>query len=191
MLPKTSELVNLAKTVRPATISICEIWLDHTVNDSEIAFPDYHVVRKDRNRNGGRVCIYIRSDLAFNLRQDINNPTLEAVWVEILLPKTKPILVSLIYRPPSQRDFIDVFDRVLKDIDPEQETYILGDTNICTRNKRSSLYKDYTRLLRLNGYSQIISEPTRIANISSVIDHIICSSTEKSLAIRGLTDRFE
>ena len=121
--------------VKPAVFMLCETWLDSSIGDSEIDIPGYHVIRNDRNRNGGGVLIYIRSDIVFNLRTDLINESLEAVWVDILLPKTKPILVGSIYRPPNQNGFIEELDSVLKQIEGSQETYLLGDINICTKKQ--------------------------------------------------------
>jgi len=47
-------------------ISITEKWLDQTVTDAEIHMQNYSVIRKDLNRHGGGVCVYIKDDLAFN-----------------------------------------------------------------------------------------------------------------------------
>ena len=40
-----------------------ETRLDKDIDDSEIKVPDYSVIRKHRNRNGGGVAIYIHKDL--------------------------------------------------------------------------------------------------------------------------------
>ena len=49
--------------------------------------------------------MFIRNDLAFSLLQDVKIQDIESIWIEILLPKTKPILVGACYRPPKQSDF--------------------------------------------------------------------------------------
>ena len=157
LLPKLSELKLLTANISPATICLSETWLDDSVTDNEIALPNYSIVRKDRNRHGGGVCLYIRSDLSFNVRSDLHTSTLEAVWIDLLLPKTKPILVSSIYRPPDQHTFLDDFSVVLKQIGIDQESYILGDFNICTKNKDSPLYKTYSSHTSTSGYTQIIT----------------------------------
>ena len=107
LLPKISELSIITQRIRPAALHLCETRLDQTVTDSEIAIQGYHVVRNDRNRNGGGVPIYIRSDIAFNTRLDLMSDSIEAIWVDMLLPKTKPILVGSIYRPPNYNCFTE------------------------------------------------------------------------------------
>ena len=179
ILPKLSELKFLVAKINPATISISETWIDDSVVDSEIDLPGYCIIRRDRNRHGGGVCLYIRADLSFNVRSDLNVQTLEAIWIDILLPKTKPILVASIYRPPNQQEFLDKFDTVLNQIDPNQEGYILGDFNICTKSKKSHMFQKYSTSISTASYTQIIQSPTRISQHSSTIDHILCSFTDK------------
>ena len=36
-----------------------ETWLDPSVQDSEVDIEGYSLIRKDRNRKGGDVCMYI------------------------------------------------------------------------------------------------------------------------------------
>ena len=97
---KLDELRCVAHKSKAAIIGITETWLDDSIRDPEIEIPDYMLIRKDRNREGGGVCMYIRSDLAHNKCKDLQHPALESVWVEVLLPRTKPFLVGTCYRPP-------------------------------------------------------------------------------------------
>ena len=61
-----------------------------------------------------------------NFSKDIEN-----VFVDILLPKTKPILVGILYNP-FQTDFLDNLSTAISNTDnfDNQEVYILGDFNI-------------------------------------------------------------
>ena len=72
--------------------------------------------------------MYVRSDIAFNTREDLDVEGQEGVWTDILLPKSKPILIGCIYRPPDQSDFVEHLEHVLL-LCISQETCILGDTN--------------------------------------------------------------
>ena len=49
-----------------------------------------------------------------------------------MLPKTKPILVGVVYRPPDKSDFLEQFpDAIINSINLDnQVVYILGDFNI-------------------------------------------------------------
>jgi hypothetical protein len=76
------------------------------------------VIRKERNRSGGGVCLYIHEDFAFTDRRDLETEHLEIVWADLLLPKTKPILINSCYRPQKQSylDLLDMFETVLSKI---------------------------------------------------------------------------
>ena len=77
-------------------------WLDNSVSDAEINIEDYTVVRKDRNRNGTDVCVYIRNDFAFSVRSDLQTDNDEILFVELLVPKTKPIIIVELLVPKTK-----------------------------------------------------------------------------------------
>ena len=66
----------------------------------------YEPVRSDQNRHGGGVACYIRSDISFSIRGDLSSE-IENIFLDILLPKTKPILIGILYQPPDQPKFLD------------------------------------------------------------------------------------
>jgi exonuclease III len=80
---------------------------------------------------------------------------LEAVCLEITKPQSKPFIVTTIYRPPNANaDFFDHLEKLIKQIDDEnEEMYILGDLNCnlleekalfnMATNKLNSLYELY------------------------------------------------
>ena len=94
-------------------LAINESKLDKTIKNGEIHLPGYDVVRKDREsngRNGGVVCIYVRSNINFQLRADLSPNNLECLTVETPNPRSKPFLVSSWYRPPrSSPDLFSTF----------------------------------------------------------------------------------
>lgn len=180
LLPKISELKLIALKSKAAIISISETWLDDSVTDAEINIENYSVVRLDRSRIGGGVCMFIRNDLAFSLLQDLKIEDMEAIWIEILLPKTKPIIVGTCYRPPKQNDFLDLFERALNKLRPDCEQIILGDFNISFKNSVSSMCKSYKNILNMGNLKQLIKDPTRVTPTSStIIDHIVCNNEDK------------
>ena len=85
-------------------LHINESKLDSTVRDNEVYIPGFEIVRKDRKingRNGGGVCIYVRTNLNYRIRNDLDNDLLECLFVEISNPRSTPFLVGTWYRPPS------------------------------------------------------------------------------------------
>ena len=55
----------MANSNNPAVIGISESKHDEFVLQSEIQINNYDPVRRDRNRNGGGVACYIRSDISY------------------------------------------------------------------------------------------------------------------------------
>ena len=109
MLPKIDELRNIAKLSNAAVIGITESKLDDSVLSSEIHIDNYNTLRCDRSRHGGEVVCHIRNDLSFDVKPFFP-PEIENVFFEILLPNTKPIVVGIIYRPPSQSEFLEIIN---------------------------------------------------------------------------------
>ena len=197
ILPKLDELRIIAQQTNAAVLCVTETWIDSSVTDNEINIDGYSVLRCDRNRSGGGACMYIRTDLAFNRRNDLNADDNEAVWCDLLLPKSKPILLGVIYRSQIYTDVMTRMDNILNIIPPELETYILGDFNICTLEKslNSSLTKSYLGRLSGAGFENIINEPTRVTdNTESCLDHILGNNIEKvfqcGVMPTGFSDHF-
>ena len=192
---KIPEIEKIARESNAAVICITETWLDNSVTESEVCLNGYNIIRRDRNRQGGGVCTYIREDIAFTpLDFDFigNN---ELLFIQILLPKTKPIIVGTCYRPPNQIDFMKCLENCLSQIRPDCEIYILGDFNIAFQDTNNLLRKQYLSILQMFNLKQIIQEPTRVTtNSSNVLDHILCNSTEKisqsGVIPVGISDHF-
>ena len=84
----------------------------------------YNLIRSDINRKGAGLLI------SFNYHRSLSE-NFENILIEILLPKSKPITLGIIYRPPDQSSFIDDFNIALKELASQgNETHFLGDFNI-------------------------------------------------------------
>ena len=105
----------------------------------------------DRNRNGGGVACYIRSDISY-VQKDFFPNVIENIFFEILLPKTTPITVEMMYRPPSQTNFLEIlnmtFEKVHIDKYIDKEIYILGDFNINMYHNKDMLFVMITRFFQ-------------------------------------------
>ena len=162
-------------------IGITESWLDDSVEDSEVEVCGYTILRHDRNRHGGGVCLYIRSDISFSPRTDLQTDNLETVWAEVLLPKTRPILTGICYRPPRQSDFFDLLELSINEGHCLNECILLGDFNtdilLPTNNVLVNALRNFEHAF---GLKQLIVEPTRVCiNKASAIDLILVSDPEK------------
>jgi exonuclease III len=105
-----------------------ETKLDASVHSNEVNLPGYKIIRKDRY--GGGVCIYLRSNLNFKVCYDFMNDKLECLIIEISKPRSRPFLAGTWYRPPNSQGLLNLFENTIDRIDAENsELYFLGDLN--------------------------------------------------------------
>ena len=212
---KIEELRQFVSSVSPHVFCFSETKLDKSILDGEIGFENYSTIRKDRNRNGGGVACFIHKSLAFEVRSDFPKD-FENIFIDILLPKTKPILLGVIYRPPSDMQFVENLNNCLSNSNSfnSQEVILLGDfnVNLIDRNKKLihekgyrfsrdekkystsiHLTKHYSQLLKTNGFKQIINDPTRITDTTeSLLDHILVNTpnriSQSGVISKGISD---
>jgi len=108
------------------------------------------LLRDDRKLSiGGRVALYLKSNVNFMLRDDLKIDGIENLWVD-----TQDLLIGVLYNPPirSKREFLDEFEQVLHSIFlSKQKCLILGDININTLVK-STIAKEYLNLVHSEGF---------------------------------------
>ena len=139
--------------------------------------------RESNGKNGGGVCIYIRSHINFQLRADLSPNNLEFLTVEITRPRSKPFLVSTWYRSPqSSPDLFSTFERIFDNIDAENlELYLMG---VLSCNLLSEVVNNNSSHLLnssdIYGLTQLITESTRVTQYSStLIDLCLTNSPDK------------
>ena len=134
LLPKIDEFRNIAKLSNATAIGISESELDDSILSSEIKIDNYNTLRYDWNRYIGRVVCYIRNNLSYDVKSFFS-PEIESIFFEILLPNTKPIVVEIIYRPPSQSEFLEIMNIYFSKLSTKSnEIYIPGNFNIYLNN---------------------------------------------------------
>ena len=74
-----------------------ETRLNCSIDNSEVGIPGYDLARKDRNRNGGGVAIYLRDTIPYIDRADLIPDVAEAICLEIKKQKMKPLVVLALY----------------------------------------------------------------------------------------------
>ena len=52
-------------------IAFNETRLDPNITNGMVHLNDYDLIRKDRSRNGGGVCIYLHSSINYKIRNDL------------------------------------------------------------------------------------------------------------------------
>ena len=101
-------------------ISLNETMLDSSISDYEIKINGYDIVRKDRNRHGGGVAIYLRNSLNYTVRDDLTDESLETLTLEITKPKAKQFIVNSWYRPPnSSQECLNTYENLITQMIPK------------------------------------------------------------------------
>ncbi len=185
MYTKVSEIfIQQVLEFRSSIITLSETWLDNSITDSDISLRGYTIFRRDRNRHGGGVMMYVDQDLPVKRRYDLEHDSVESVWIELTLPH-KLLIVGNYYRPPgatagSTSDFVKNLQLSL-DLAYASNPHgviILGDFNDNCQtfegsHEKSELKNHLLQLTQRNGLRQLIKEPTRITpNSASLLDLI-------------------
>ena len=116
LLFKIDVLRNIAELSNAAVIGISESKLNDSVLPSEIHIDNYNTLRCYRNRHGGGIVRYIRNDLSYDVKSFFP-PEIEKIFFELLLPNTKPIVVRITFRPPSQSEFLETINSHFSKLD--------------------------------------------------------------------------
>ena len=121
----------MTKTTDVSVVGISETKFDNSVSSGEFEIEGHNLLRFDRSWRGGGVACYVNKFLEHNYKHSFCKNT-ERILTNIFLPKTKPVLVSILYRPPDKNDFVKNLQETFTkcNISEKQECYLLGDFNI-------------------------------------------------------------
>ena len=179
----------LSKTVD--ILAINETRLDSSIQDGEVSIPGYTLERKDRNRNGGGVALYITDSINYKRLIDLPDDNIELISIQVSKPKAKPFIVCTWYRPPgSTTELTNRFEDVLQKLDSyHMEVDIIGDLNCnvgatspdCSTQKLLDICDTYQ-------YRQLIDQPTRITQLTSSIIDLFLTNHPWNFSDSGVTD---
>ena len=111
LLPKIDELREIKKISNPTVIGVTKMKLHNSIGDSEISTDGYCAIQCDQNRKGGGVICYVTNKICYNNKNCISNE-IENIFIELLIPKTKPITIGIIYKPPDQTKFLEILSDI-------------------------------------------------------------------------------
>ena len=138
---------------------LSESKLDSSFPDDQFSIPGYQIVRKDRDRNGGGLLLYINENIPFKIIQNSSlPPTLEDLLIEINLGRCKFLLIGL-YKPPSvpEKEFLLHLNKAHNFLSTKYENItLIGNFNMQPGNKN---LKDFCDLSQLE---HLILKPTFI-----------------------------
>ena len=146
-------------------IAVNETKLDNTIDDSVVSMNDFILLRRDRNRHGGGVAMFIRNTIDFKHRTDLQCGNLEILCIEVKPKFSRPFLVLAWYRPPKyEHETLDELQILLKTVENEnKEIILIGDVNCNDLNfEQKNKVIDHLRgLYRQFQMKQLIKSPTR------------------------------
>lgn len=183
---KVYEITDLLAVNSINILAISETHLDDTFQDEAMGIQGYNLYRKDRNRYGGGVALYVQNHLPVKVREDIMYDEIEVLWLQINLLHTKPILVGCCYRPPSSdRQYLEAMGKMLDKVcELNMETVFTGDINIDWLSSNCPVRKQLVTITDACGLKQVVTKPTRFStnnkgiNTASCIDHIYLSADD-------------
>lgn len=104
LLPKLDELRVMVEDSHPDVVCVTESWLCCEISNDELALPNYQLFRRDRDRHGGGVLIYVRGSIQVQYPSQCADLEL----LTLLLYKDNfRVCLSVFYRPPSSSS--DIF----------------------------------------------------------------------------------
>ena len=161
--------------------------MSRDIKDGELNLDNYIFVRKDREtRIGGGVGCFIREDIKWQRRIDLESAGLETLWLEIFVKNSKSLLICILYRPPnSSKHLHKDFESILQDmlstgVCEDKETILLGDLNVDYLRQQNN--KEIKHIINVNGLKQIIKAPTRITKDSKTLIDVIATTHEQNIA---------
>ena len=167
-------------------ILVSETHLDKNIHDDDLLLKGFQKpIRKDRNRYGGGVAIYVNSNIYVCEKPEFGSDDLEILWVEINTAHLKA-MVGVIYRPP-QSD-ISFWKKLENNINPILDLnipiFLGGDFNVdMLANRAGHLGNLLTRL----NLENVVKEPTRITDTSATcIDLFVTNRLNFILDVRVL-----
>ena len=135
--------------------------------------------------------VILKKKLAYNYKHNFRKNT-ESIFNYIFLPETKPILVSILYRPPDKINIVKNLKETFTgcNILEKQEGYLLGDFNINLLHNGENIFekrghksklrllpflvKEYLDFAYSYSLQQLISVPTRITeNTATLTDYVL------------------
>ena len=151
--------------------SVSETWLNSDILDSELAIDGYSFIRQDRK--GGGCMVYVRENLPYCIRPELQAENIESCVIEINRPKCKTIFLWTVYRTPDLplETFIDGLNSKIASLPLNAEVCLLGDFNVDFLSKQRThgyaLKRKLSLFANTHQLNQLIETPTRITDQSA------------------------
>ena len=183
-----------------SVIGLSETWFsDHS--PSLVSLPDYNLVVNNRpDKAGGGVGMFISRQFEYEVRNELTfmNSNIETIFVEIIIPGNKNIIIGTFYRPPrsNSNDFLNCMQQILTDpVVQNKQCFFMGDFNINLFHNHSSVFiQIFLDTLVTESFLPLITKPTRIKdNSSTLIDNIFTNVQplpKSAIILSDISDHF-
>ena len=153
-------------------------------NISNISIPNFSFIFKPSLTNATGVGFYIKNDIQFHIRDDLNSTVIqyETLYIEAECKSQSNIVCCIIYRHPNSS--LDIFsDHLIATVDKISREHkfciIMGDFNINLLNYRSHQpTDDFLNALGSYCIQPHILQPTRITDHSATLIDVFLNSIE-------------
>jgi len=172
----------------PDVILCQETKIDSSVSNSELFPSSLTVFRKDRTRDGGGVCIAVKSHLNAVECHDLEDSETETIWIQLQGTDHQPVYICSFYRPPGKKtDYLERLRTPLETLSTRHRgrpphIFLAGDFNYplidWLHNSAPSESEGGILVSILDDFhlQQIVSAPTRFSpTTSSLLDLVITS----------------
>ena len=191
-LPKNLDQLNLMlKNIqRPfSVLGVSETWVTDSTSEL-VSITGYNFVSNHRkSKTGGGVGIYLQNDIEYKIIKEckFSDPeVIESIFVEIIVPQGKNIIVGCVYRLPNQNTslFLEKFNDILAIITKDNKhCYVMGDFNLDLLQYNHHVpTQEFNDSLFCHAFFRLISNPTRLTSYSAtLIDNIFTNNPSQNV----------
>ena len=186
LYPKVAQVHHIIQHYKLDVLGLNETWLCNDVYDHELLLPGYDIIRKDRNRRGGGVCLFVNKNVRYSVIEDVTNDTVESLWIRITFSK-EIFDLGVMYWPPSAN--ISYFDSILDQMEKIQsfnnKTILMGDLNIDYKFDTDLTDNPVYNMEVMYDLKQLVESPTRTTiNSSTLIDVILTNCPDEHVSTK-------
>ena len=149
-----------------------------------VSLDGYTIFSQHSNSSAGGVALYVKNNLDFIVREDLNalENEFETIWVELKNKKSQNVLCCCAYRHPNTEveQFNKYMDKVMDKVSKENKLiFCMGDFNVNLLNYNiHSHTNDFVNTMISHHLLPYILHPTRVTDLSAtVIDNIFSNNT--------------
>ena len=180
----------------PIFLGITETWLRNGQHGPHLCLPYYNFYSKNRSKTkGGGVGAYVLQSKTHWIRNDLSKfeeGIFESIFIELKLGNLN-IICGALYRPPNKsNNAIDAFISILQEtpniVKKENKLlYLMGDFNfdLLDPDRHTNIFTD---LMFELGNIPLISKPTRISTVMTLLDNIWTNNLKYPINSAIITD---